>query len=75
MNTLARSTGPEQVRIDTVRAAAAGLAARAIATLKAWASRSRTRGELAELDDAMLRDLGVSRANANFEASKPFWQP
>ncbi|NMF98922.1 DUF1127 domain-containing protein [Aromatoleum toluolicum] len=75
MNTLVRSTGTERVRIDTVRAVAAGLAARAIATLRAWARRSRTRGELAELDDAMLRDLGVARANANFEASKPFWQP
>ena len=33
-----------------------------------------TRQGLAELDDRMLKDLGVSRAQAAFEASRPVWK-
>ncbi len=34
-----------------------------------WASRRR----LADLDAHMLKDLGISRAQAEFEASRPIW--
>ena len=33
-----------------------------------------TRHGLVELDDRMLKDLGVSRAQAQFEASRPVWK-
>jgi uncharacterized protein YjiS (DUF1127 family) len=33
-----------------------------------------SRRDLAELDDRMLKDLGISRAQAQFEASRPVWQ-
>jgi uncharacterized protein YjiS (DUF1127 family) len=33
-----------------------------------------TRQGLAELDDRMLKDLGVSRAQAQFELSRPVWK-
>jgi uncharacterized protein YjiS (DUF1127 family) len=33
-----------------------------------------TRQGLAELDDRMLKDLGVSRAQAQFEISRPIWK-
>lgn len=33
-----------------------------------------TRRQLAELDDRMLQDLGISRAQALFEADKPLWR-
>ncbi len=36
--------------------------------------RSRGRGSLAELDDRLLRDIGVSRAEALRESGKPFWR-
>ena len=75
MNTLLHSTSTEPIRIATLRAVAIDLSARAIARYKTWASRRRTRAQMAEFDDAMLRDLGLSRAGADFEASKPFWQP
>jgi uncharacterized protein YjiS (DUF1127 family) len=29
---------------------------------------------LLKLDDHLLRDIGVTRAQARREASKPFWQ-
>lgn len=35
--------------------------------------RQRQRFDLATLDDRMLRDIGVSRADADRESRKPFW--
>jgi uncharacterized protein YjiS (DUF1127 family) len=37
--------------------------------------RARQRQALMALDDRLLRDIGVSRADAECEASKPFWRP
>ncbi|MBZ2167374.1 DUF1127 domain-containing protein [Marinobacter sp. F4216] len=34
----------------------------------------RTRTQLARLPDHMLKDIGVSRADAEREAQKPFWK-
>jgi len=39
----------------------------------AW-RRRRSRNLLSQLDDYMLRDIGVTRAEAQLEASKPFWR-
>ncbi len=36
--------------------------------------RSQQRRRLAELNDHMLRDLGLSRADVMAEATKPFWR-
>ena len=36
--------------------------------------RRRQRLALAELDDRLLADIGVSRTQARHEASKPCWQ-
>jgi uncharacterized protein YjiS (DUF1127 family) len=47
------------------------LAARALGT---WLERRRQRRALAGLSDAMLKDIGVTRAAAEHEAGKPFWQ-
>lgn len=44
----------------------------AIASL--WASRRRERIELADLNDHLLRDIGVSVAEARKESAKPFWR-
>jgi uncharacterized protein YjiS (DUF1127 family) len=38
-----------------------------------WRRRTHSRSELAKLDDIGLRDVGISRSTAQFEASKPFW--
>lgn len=40
----------------------------------AW-HRYRSRTLLAQLDDYMLKDIGVTRAEAQLEAGKPFWIP
>ena len=33
-----------------------------------------TRRHLASLNDHMLKDIGVSRADVEYEIRKPFWQ-
>jgi uncharacterized protein YjiS (DUF1127 family) len=38
-----------------------------------WRIRARSRNELMNLSDRTLLDIGVSRYDAEFEASKPFW--
>lgn len=53
----------------------AGLSGRIVGTLRTWQTRARQRRELRELDDATLRDVGLTRAQANFSADKPFWRP
>ena len=40
-----------------------------------WFERARQRRQLAELSDYMLRDIGLTRADACAEADKPFWRP
>jgi uncharacterized protein YjiS (DUF1127 family) len=52
----------------------AALLYRVAARLRSWRARSRARRELRELDDAVLRDLALSRTQANFDAGKPFWR-
>ena len=46
----------------------------AVRTVMLWGERRRQRQALAGLDDAMLKDIGLSRADALFEADKPFWR-
>lgn len=41
--------------------------------LRCWASLHRQRRDLARLDDAALRDIGVSRRAAKREGARPFW--
>jgi len=45
-----------------------------IRTIELWRRRSRTRCELASLDDRELADIGLSRADQWLECRKPFWE-
>lgn len=45
------------------------------ALVLAWQARARERHHLARLDDRMLRDVGLSRADTDREWRKPFWYP
>ena len=47
--------------------AAAGL-------IEAWIERYRQRRALLELSDHMLKDIGISRIEAEHEGRKPFWR-
>jgi len=41
----------------------------------AWRARARGRRMLAQLDEHMLRDIGIDPARAWLETGKWFWQP
>ncbi len=43
------------------------------AAVATWGERLKQRTTLAEMDDRMLQDIGVSRSAARTEAEKPFW--
>jgi uncharacterized protein YjiS (DUF1127 family) len=47
---------------------------RALLVVEGWLDRHHQRQSLLELDDHMLRDIGISRNDAEAEAKKPFWQ-
>jgi uncharacterized protein YjiS (DUF1127 family) len=47
---------------------------RVAARLLEWQERSRQRSMLARLDEHLLRDLGLTRADAEEECGKPFWR-
>lgn len=42
-------------------------------TVFGWMQRDRERHMLSEIDDRMLRDIGLDRADVLAEAAKPFW--
>ena len=52
----------------------AALLARIVELLVGWHLRARSRAMLAELDDRLLADLGLSRADVTRECDKPFWR-
>jgi uncharacterized protein YjiS (DUF1127 family) len=45
-----------------------------IALLKEWWRRMQDRRTLATMSEQSLRDIGISRYDAEFEARKPFWR-
>jgi len=45
-----------------------------IALLKEWWRRMQDRRMLATMSEQSLRDIGISRYDAEFEARKPFWR-
>jgi uncharacterized protein YjiS (DUF1127 family) len=61
-----RGRAPESV----VRAALL----RGFEILLLWRDRANQRHALAQLDDRMLRDVGLSRADVWWESRKPFWR-
>lgn len=44
------------------------------AILGRWLERRRQRLALRDLDDHLLRDIGISRSDARREGRKPFWR-
>jgi uncharacterized protein YjiS (DUF1127 family) len=65
--------GPAPGRRDLSRGA--GLRLRhGLDTLRLWRERARGRQQLRTFDDHLLRDIGITRLQAEAEAHKPFWR-
>lgn len=47
---------------------------RLIDTLLDWQERAHQRHHLSGLDDRLIRDMGLSRAEIDAEIHKPFWK-
>lgn len=67
----AHSAGPRRA---SARHPVTNILAQALTSLGQWRRRTRDRTQLARLDDRMLADIGISRAEAEFLANKPFWR-
>ena len=65
---------PLQTRIGFAAPSRKGLLAGLFDLLMEWQERTRSRVLLARLDDRMLRDMGLTRADVDVEATKPFWR-
>jgi uncharacterized protein YjiS (DUF1127 family) len=53
----------------------ARLGSAAVRVIWFWMERSRQRRALADLDDRLLRDIGLARDEARRECANPFWKP
>lgn len=51
----------------------AGVVAVGIEKAMTRAELSRSRRQLSQLDERLLRDIGIDRATARFEANKGYW--
>ncbi len=63
--------------LASLRAAVSVVAGRIWTVLEAtqpWHQRWQQRQALLRLDDHLLKDIGVSRAEADVEGTKPFWK-
>jgi uncharacterized protein YjiS (DUF1127 family) len=56
------------------RRAERDVARRVLETWREWRRRAQGRAELAGLDDRMLKDIGLTRSDAEFLSNKPFWR-
>lgn len=63
----------ECVSRNSAPARSGGLIFRVIDTLLVWQHRAAERHQLASLSDYDLKDIGLSRGQAEGEAVKPFW--
>ncbi|MEZ5830503.1 MAG: DUF1127 domain-containing protein [Dongiaceae bacterium] len=59
---------PTQAKVDR------GLVTRLFDHVLAWRERVRQRRHLAQLDDRLLSDIGLSRVEVEQEIARPFWQ-
>jgi len=45
-----------------------------VATLRVWRRRLRERDQLSRMDERLLKDIGITRAEALRLSDKPFWK-
>lgn len=70
MNVLSLLQSPLSIRLSSPLPAAKAVVARVMRWQDVWTQRK----ELLELDDRMLKDIGLTRADVAAELRKPFWR-
>ena len=65
-----RTLAPAERGAATIRSRAASL----LRYILTWSERARQRRALRALDEWVLKDIGLSRADVMREYDKPFWQ-
>lgn len=73
MHTSSTSSTPRPSLLASVVAAVRGFGWM-VDRLMDWAERAHQRQTLTGLDDHLLKDIGISRVEAEHEAAKPFWK-
>ena len=63
-----------QTRFAPEYRSASNLMTGLVRTILGWQERASQRHHLAGLDDHALKDVGLSRADIEREAGKPFWR-
>lgn len=66
-------TGAPSLSFGRAMSLLAGTVVVGIEKVMTRAELARSRNQLAQLDERLLRDIGIDRATARFEATKPFW--
>ncbi len=69
-----RRSRPSGIALEAITERFFDGAARLLRAIPAWYERARQRRHLMALDDRLLRDIGISRAEALREFDKPFWR-
>jgi uncharacterized protein YjiS (DUF1127 family) len=65
--------GAPSFTFDRAVALLAGVVAAGFEHVLNRAELARSRRQLAQLDERLLRDIGLDRATARFEANKGYW--
>ena len=65
---------PQETRWQASARRLSGFLSAVRAALSEWRRRKNGRLELARLDERMLRDIGLTRVDADYETNKPFWR-
>ena len=75
MDTISQCSGSKRSQFDySLKSAALHMLVWVFETVAIWHERAVQRRQLGELDDRMLRDIGIGRADAERESGKRFWQ-
>jgi uncharacterized protein YjiS (DUF1127 family) len=75
MHTIARAERlSDRMSAPAERGSARGSPAGLLRRIMTWLERIRQRQALRALDDWVLKDIGLSRADVMREGDKPFWQ-
>lgn len=65
---------PQKTQCQTSPHRLIGLLSGVRAAFLEWRRRRNGRLELVRLDERMLRDIGLTRVDAEYEINKPFWR-